>query len=57
MAEHEMKQVKKKCNDCGKYFSRKSIGRHILAMHYTSTSRSHSKSFECHLCDKVLSST
>ena len=54
MAEHELKQVKKKCNYCGKYFSRKTIGRHILAMHNTSTSRSHSKSFECHLCDKVL---
>ena len=55
MADHELKQVKKKCNDCGKYFSRKNIRRHIKIMHTTSI-KPLSKTFECHLCGKVLCS-
>ena len=54
MAEHELKQVKKKCLDCGMYISRKNIARHIQSMHKTSILPS--KSFECYLCGKVLSS-
>ena len=54
MAEHELKQIKKKCIDCGRYISRKNIARHIQSIHKTSILPS--KPFECYLCGKVLSS-